>query len=1001
VRASVQSSVLLIIVLASTILPINGIAQSGRGRARVSQPSSEPTPPAPRVVVPAGAAVVKQEQLESTSRFVLRNGMTVVIDEQHSAPLVAAVLFVKLPANITTHQKDSGLWARVLQRILFRTSASASPQASMRNLGGWLDGASSADGSSYFFVAPSSKLKEALAIESGLLMKPVIDQENVQRESARAVEEQKARVEGIDLRSSSVPDSILEAPDLEGTDLGSLTPERLSELYDTAYRPENLVVVVAGDVVPYNALIQVQQLFGGFAPSPASGQSQTDDKQKAADHSEPQSSAKSRVTPPAETQPDKGKPAADSESQTQSADAQKSTESQTQPEVNHLRYLNGRSDIYQSVISVSFEVAGLDSPEWPAIELLAAIMGCGRGSRLGRALVDGSMVAARAEARYFPMAHSGVLEFQIFPAQDPRNGSPDNAESALFRELDRIRHEIPTDGELARARSILEQRFTDQSSSYLSRAMTMARAEASPAGLRAAVNYVDRVHAVSGAAVQQVAARYLHQDSTFIREREPITAPPRTFDDQRFAATLAAWAPDFSKPVNAGSVHPADQKQSLAPIAQGSGRSKRQQQAIESLEALPLKDFSTLNGPRAFVREDHSVPLVTIALLFQGGRVLEDPTNSGITELMLRSAIYGTGRRSYAQLTDELEQLGAQLEPVVAPDFFGFTLTVLSRNAERVLRILRDIVEEPSFRDEDVKRASITQLGLIRSEKSSPQRRARDLMMTAIFAPHGYSAPTHGRDDVVSKLTSDQLQQWHDRLVKRQLPLVVIVGDTDGSELVSGQIAEGFRRRDLDNSLQVRIPQALPANERVERIGGELSALAVGYSGSRSTSTDQFPLALVCEAMNGPGGRLTTELRDKQGIAVLVTCRDEVMFSAGALWSDVVTTPDNEARAKSAIASEFQRVARQGLTAEELDGAKNAALGSRLAALQSQALRAVEYARAAVYQQAATDVDKYYERVSKVTVDDVKRAASIYFKSPYVGIVRGTSKSSAPKPTQN
>jgi zinc protease len=548
---------------------------------------------------------------------------------------------------------------------------------------------------------------------------------------------------------------------------------------------------------------------------------------------------------------------------------------------------------------------------------------------------------------------------------------------------------------------MLEQRFTNQNSSYLSRSIAMARAEASPAGLRAAVDYVGRVRAVRAEDVQRAAAKYLSLQTTSIHELEPLTAPARTFDSARFSATLAAWAPQFSKPVAPASVHPADARQSLAPVAQGAERPKQQQLAVESMEALPVKDFSTLNGPRAYVREDHSVPQVTLVLLFQGGRIIEDQNNAGITELMLRSMIYGTARRSYTQLTDELEQLGAKLEPVVEPDFFGFTLSVLSRNAEQVLRILRDIVEEPSFNDDDVKRAAICQIGLIRAERNSALCRARELLMEALFAPHGYSTPLHGREESVAKLTADQLRAWHQQSVLRQLPFVFIVGDTDGSALVSGEIASGFRRRDLDRSLQVRIPQARLASEKAEQGGGGLAALALGFAGPRSTSVDRMPLALACEALNGPGGLLNVELRDKQGLAVDAFCTDEVMFSVGAIWVGALTVPENEARAKAALASELQQVARQGLSADQLEAAKAAALGSRIAALQFQNARAIEYARAAVYQQAAADVDNYYERASKVTANEIKRVASTYFKTPSYGIVHGRPSTASSGSKQN
>src|SRR5262249_49173684 len=151
----------------------------------------------------------------------------------------------------------------------------------------------------------------------------------------------------------------------------------------------------------------------------------------------------------------------------------------------------------------------------------------------------------RVNARYFPTGEAGTIEFTVWPSLDAKDGgSPDRAETALFRELDRIRREVPTDGEMARAKSFLEQQFAYQDSSYIARAVMMARAEASPAGLRAAIDYADRIRAVKAEDVQRAAARYLSLQTTSIREVEPTSAPSRTFDADRFAATLSVWAPD-------------------------------------------------------------------------------------------------------------------------------------------------------------------------------------------------------------------------------------------------------------------------------------------------------------------------------------------------------------------------------------------------------------------------------------------------------------------------
>src|SRR6185503_9687358 len=253
----------------------------------------------------------------------------------------------------------------------------------------------------------------------------------------------------------------------------------------------------------------------------------------------------------------------------------------------------------------------------------------------------------------------------------------------------------------------------------------------------------------------------------------------------------------------------------------------------ESMEPLPGRDCSTLNGPRAFVREDHSLPLVTMALLFQGGRVSEDEATSGITELMMCSVLYGAARKNAVRVAEELEQLGAKVDIVVEPDFFGLVATALSRNADSALRILRDVIEDPAFRDPDILRARQVQTGMIREARDSARERSFELLLQALYPGNPCALPAHGREEVLAKAGGEQIRGWYERTIKRQVPIAIIVGDTDGSALVSGRLAEGFRRRDLDRALQLRVPQATKPSDKVEQRSGQSSLSMIGVPGPK------------------------------------------------------------------------------------------------------------------------------------------------------------------------
>jgi zinc protease len=1004
-RFKISILALQIIILITTILPNSARAQSGRGRPKVSTPGNTASPSQP-VNVPAAAAVVKQEQIGNTSRFLLRNGITVIISEQHATPIVAAVAYFKA-GTLDEPNGATGI-ARLLQRMMLRR---------MPHGAGLINGDTSYDSSGYYFTTSPDKLKDALTNQANAVQNPLFDSDEMRREIPLVIEEEKmfgeqaayslARLYNIAFDDRAIgrwrPTSA-EA-------LRSVTREQLAEFHRAHYRPDNLIISIAGDVLTFNALVQVQQLYGSLAvtepgQAPASEQDKpvTATPQPAAKRNAAQPNRPSPIpqannrTAQSTTSQQESKPAPNNQDQSQAA---KPTVEDEQPT---LRYGADRGDINQSIVSIGYRVPGLESKDRAAIETLTALIGQGRASRLNRSLLDGQMVVGRVESNYTPVTAAGLLTVQMWLATDSQGGSSiDKAESAFFREIEAVRREIPTEGEMARAKAVLEKRFFDETATYIGRARALAKAEASPAGVRLALDYRNQIRAVSAEDVQRVAAKYLTLANTSIHEYEPHTAVARTFDAERFIATVKTWTPTFAQPVDSSKVHPADASSSIAPVSQGLERTPDQQVAFESIQPLAVRDFSTLNGPRAYVREEHAIPTVTIALLFQGGRLVEDEATSGTTELMLRSILYGTPRRIGTNIAQELDQLGAKIDIVTEPDFFGFMLSVLSRNAERALKLLRDVIEEPAFRDDDVQRARLAQIAFIRDGRDSSLARSRELLLQALYPGHAYSLPLHGREEVVSKLTSEQVREWHSRAVKRQLPVAIIVGDTNGSALVSGQLAEGFKRRELDKSIEAKIPQP-KVGEKAESRRREQTTAVIGFAGPKAESDDLIALELIEAITNDDTGRLLRELRDRQGLAFSTTLDHQALFTAGAVYAEIVTPPGSEQPARAALLAEFERLTRASFSADDLARGRTTAIVSKLALLQSQPAHALEYARAIFYKREASHADNFAERISKVTAEDVKRAASLYFKPPAAsaGIVRGVV-SAAPQspPKQN
>lgn len=286
------SSVQKLAVFLALILGFSSfvLAQSGRGRTPTApppKPTPKPNVPATTVLgIPDGGKLVKQDLDGVTSRFALRNGLTVLVREKHSAPLVAINVTVK--AGILAEPDAAAGIARLTHRAILRGTATRNGGAIDREvakLGGVFTSQVSYDQTSYTLIAPSESYQAMVELLSEVILHPAFQSDEVKKAAGEVLLESKRaqdRTEQSSIeklfaaaftthrlkRGSAVVESFL----------ASVTREQVQAFYQAHYQPANTVITVLGDVFMLPAIGQVQLQFGNYkagTPPQTSGSPQT------------------------------------------------------------------------------------------------------------------------------------------------------------------------------------------------------------------------------------------------------------------------------------------------------------------------------------------------------------------------------------------------------------------------------------------------------------------------------------------------------------------------------------------------------------------------------------------------------------------------------------------------------------------------------------------------------------------------------------------------------
>ena len=409
----------------------------------------------------------------TAAKHVLPNGLTLLVQEDHSAPVAS------VQAWVATGSIHEGAWlgaglSHLLEHMLFKGTATRSTNAiaqAVQDEGGYINAYTSFDRTVYWIDVPATGTATAIDLLADACMNSTLpadefvkEQEVIRREFAMVADDPD-RVNSHQLFSTAYRAHAYSHPVIGHLDLfNQLTRDDVMAYYKARYVPNNLTFVVVGDV---DAAAVLTQLETFFAPYPR------------------------RALPPVflpEEPPQLGRRESHKEFPT---------------------------ELSRGI--VSWHVPCITHPDVPALDVLATALGEGRSSRLYRTV--------REEKR---LAHF-ISAFSYVPAQPGLFGvdattDPDKREAALAATLEiiaEIQREGITAPELDKAKRVILN-------NQLGALVTM-RGQASDLGsnwlltgnLNFSRDYLDSIQVVKADDIARVARRYLHDANCTVATLDP------------------------------------------------------------------------------------------------------------------------------------------------------------------------------------------------------------------------------------------------------------------------------------------------------------------------------------------------------------------------------------------------------------------------------------------------------------------------------------------------
>jgi len=825
-------------------------------------------------------------------KYTLDNGLQVVLHHDKSDPIVSLAIQYGVGSNREKTGRTG--FAHLFEHMLFQESENV-PQdqffKKIQDAGGTLNGGTGKDATTYYEVVPKNALEMVLWLESdrmGYLINTVTEaafynqQEVVQNEKRQRVDNNPYGHTNWVLDKAMYPESHPYNWQVIGelVDLQSATVEDVKEFYDKFYGPNNATLVLAGDFETEYAKALIEKYFGEIK------------RRQEVESLEPQP-----VT------------------------------------------LAGTKRLYHED---NFATAPQLNMVWPTVEqynddayalsFLGQLLSRGKKAPMYKVLVEEKELTSGVGAFNRAQEIAGAFHVRV-TANSGKNLT--DVEAAIFEAFAKFEEEGITDADVERLKAGEETDFYNGISSILGKSFQLARYNMSAGDPGFITEDIENIKAVTKDDVIRVYNTYIKDKPFVLTSFVPKGQLELAANDCVIAAVVEEEIKDNVD------VEVVERNSEVAKTPSNFDRSVQPAQGDSPKLNIPTSWSTSLtNEMKVLGIEQTELPLVNFSLIIDGGHMLDSFDKNGVANLMTDIMMEGTATKTPQELEEAIELLGASIRMFTGNEAITISGNTLVRNFDKTMDLVEEILLEPRWDDEELKRIKLSTINGIKRSAANPNVVARNVRNKILYGDkHMLAYPASGTVESVESISMNDLKAFYENNFSPSVSRFHIVGNINQDQAlkVLGDLETKWAAK------EVAIPTyPLPeARDKaslyfVDIPNAKQSVINIGYLSMARTDPDYFAATVMNYKLGGSfSGNVNLILREEKGY----TYGARTGFSGTKIpgvFSASSSVRTNTTYESVQIFKEEIEKYKNGISQEDLDFTKNALIKSNARRFESQ-----------------------------------------------------------------
>ncbi len=398
---------------------------------------------------------------------------------------------------------------------------------------------------------------------------------------------------------------------------------------------------------------------------------------------------------------------------------------------------------------------------------------------------------------------------------------------------------------------------------------------------------------------------------------------------------------------------------------------------------MDIKKAILPNGLRLVTADIPGLESVTCMILTEVGSRYESRDKLGLSHVFEHMVFKGTKTRPIpGDIAEAIESVGGDSNAFTSKEFTGYYIRLSSEKLELALDLLSDMVLNPIFNPDELKKELEVVLEERKKNIDVPARHIYDMIEEEVFGDQPIGWPIIGTPESVRSVSQADLFDFISTYYRPQNMVVVIAGKlpTDVGTKVEKYLHK-LKAKDVP-AYQAAIVEQVSPRVYIDKRKFEQANLIVAVEGVARSDQDQYPLKVLNAVLGeGMSSRLFRELREKRGLAYAVRSYSENYHDTGIFEVYAGVGLDKVDEAVKTIVGEFGKVIAAKVSDKELQKGKEIIKGQLKLELESTLGVAEEIGLRELLEKQVLTVEEISSLVDRVTAEDVLRAAKRIFRT--------------------